>query len=188
VPILGYDERLPSRPRRVVVAGTSGSGKTTMAGRIAAVLDVPCVEIDSLHHGEGWTPRPTFVVDVEAFSAGPAWVIEWQYDQVRPLLAERADLVVWLDLPRHVVMRQVVRRTVRRRVRREVLWNGNVEAPLRTVFTDPEHIIRWAWRTHHESEQRISALLAAEPDRPVVRLGSRREADQWLAGPLTAAR
>jgi adenylate kinase family enzyme len=115
-------------------------------------------------------------------------VIEWQYDQVRPLLAERADLVVWLDLPRHVVMRQVVRRTVRRRVRREVLWNGNVEAPLRTVFTDPEHIIRWAWRTHHESEQRISALLAAEPDRPVVRFRSRREADQWLAGPLTAAR
>jgi hypothetical protein len=58
-------------------------------------------------------------------------VTEWQYSLVRGILAERADLLIWLDLTRGVVMWQVVRRTLRRRLRREVLWNGNIEPPLR---------------------------------------------------------
>ncbi len=138
----------------MLVAGTSGTGKTTLAARVADVLDVPHVEIDALFHGPGWTPRPTFVAEVAEFSAGPAQVTEWQYGQVRPLLAARADLLVWLDLPRAVVMRQVVRRTVVRRVHRQRLWHDNVEPPLRTLLTDPEHIARWAWSTHSEGPGR----------------------------------
>lgn len=61
-------------------------------------------------------------------------VTEWQYGVVRDQLADRADLVVWLDLPRRSVMRQVVTRTVRRRFRREVLWNGNIEPPLHRIL------------------------------------------------------
>jgi hypothetical protein len=75
-------------------------------------------------------------------------VTEWQYDAVRALLA-RADVLVWLDLSRATVMRQVGRRTFRRRLRRQVLWNGNVvELPLWTVFTDSEHIV------HHARQER----------------------------------
>lgn len=107
---------------------------------------------------------------------------EWQYGEVRALLAERADLMVWLDLPRATVMRQVVSRTLRRRLRREVLWNGNVEPPLRTFFTGDEHIVRWAWTTHHKSAQRIAGLVRERPELVIVRLRSRREARQWLDG------
>ena len=45
---------------------------------------------------------------------------------------QRADTVVWLDLPRRIVMRQVVSRTFRRSILREELWNGNRE-PLRNL-------------------------------------------------------
>jgi adenylate kinase family enzyme len=166
----------------VLVAGTSGSGKTTVAARIAAVLQLPHVEIDALFHGPDWTPRPSFVEDVHRFSAGPAWVTEWQYTAVRAHLAERADLLVWLDLPRAVVMRQLVRRTALRRLRRERLWNGNVEAPLWTVFTDRQHILRWAWNTHGKTAPRVRDLLRARPDLPVVRLRSRTEIARWLNG------
>lgn len=184
MPLLGATDPLPHRPDRVVVAGTSGSGKTTLAARIAEALAAPHVEIDALFHGPGWTPRATFLEDVHRFTAGPTWVTEWQYGDARAHLAARADLMVWLDLPRATVMRQVVRRTVQRRLRHERLWNGNVEPPLRTFFTDPEHIVRWAWSTHRQSALRVSALLDARPERPVVRLRSHEEARQWLHGPL----
>ena len=59
-------------PRRVLVGGVTGAGKTTLARRIAEILDVPHTELDGLYHGAGWVPRPTFVGDVEAFTAGPA--------------------------------------------------------------------------------------------------------------------
>ena len=182
--LLRVDDPLPARPSRVVVAGTSGSGKTTLSARIGQLLGVEHVEIDALFHGEGWTPRPTFLADVEEFTARPAWVTEWQYTVVRDLLADRCDLMVWLDPPHATVMRQVTARTLRRRVRREVLWNGNLEPPLRAFLTDRDHVVRWAWRTRFATAERLATLRVRLPDLPVVRLRSRAEADRWLAGPL----
>ena len=172
---------LPSRPRRVLVAGASGAGKTTLARRIGAALDLPHTEIDGLHHGAGWVKRPEFEADVDAFTARDRWVTEWQYDSVRPLLAERADLLVWLDLPFPIVLARVVRRTVRRRVRREELWNGNYEAPLHTFFTDPEHVVRWSIRCRASYRERVPALGAEHPHLTVVRLRGGRDVDRWLS-------
>jgi adenylate kinase family enzyme len=178
---------LPGRPTRLLVAGTSGSGKTTVARLVSTSLGVPHTEIDGLFHGPGWTPRPGFDADVRQLAALPSWVTEWQYDSARPVLAARADLLVWLDLPWPTTMRQVTLRTVRRRLRREVLWHGNLESSLWTFLTDREHIVRWAWATRRVTAPRVAALLEQRPDLPVVRLTSRREVQDWLAGPLAAS-
>lgn len=187
MPPLGPDDPLPWRPRRVLVAGTSGSGKTTTAELVARCLGTEHVELDALHHGPGWTPRPDFDAAVERFTARPCWVTEWQYPSVRPLLLDRADTLVWLDLPRRVVMRQVVVRTVRRRLRREVLWGTNVEAPLRTIATDRDHIVRWAWRTHPGERTRVAEQTRDRPGLAVVRLSARAQVARWLDGPLRAS-
>jgi adenylate kinase family enzyme len=187
VPLLGCDDPLPRRPARVLVAGTSGAGKTTLARRVAGVLQLPCVELDALFHGPGWTPRPDFAAEVQRFTATATWVTEWQYDAVRSLLAERADLLVWLDLPRAVVVRRVVLRTLVRRLRRQQLWNGNVEPPLRTFLTDPEHIVRESWTSHPAGAARVVALAQQRPELDLVRLSSRSEVERWVSGPLQDA-
>jgi adenylate kinase family enzyme len=185
--MLGPVDPLAGRPSRVLVAGTSGAGKTTTAARIADILGIPHVEIDALFHGSDWTPRPSFVGDVRAFSAGPVWVTEWQYRAVRAHLADRADLLVWLDLSRSLVMRQVIRRTLVRRLRRQELWNGNREPALSTILTDREHIVRWAWNTHHKTHARVAHVMRQRPDLCVVRLRNRKEVSRWLSGPLQAS-
>jgi hypothetical protein len=103
------------------------------------------------------------------------------------MLLARCNLVVYLLLPRALVMARVVRRTIRRASRREVLWNGNIEPPLRTLFTDPDHIIRWAWRTHGRGPARVSDISAGFPHLPIVVLRSAREVEEWKRGPLTGA-
>jgi adenylate kinase family enzyme len=178
---------LPDRPSRVLVGGTSGSGKSRLAREIAARAGLPYTEIDALHHGPGWTPRPRFLTDVAALSSQSHWVTEYQYAQARPILLARCDLLVYLLLPRAVVMSRVVRRTVRRSLRHEVLWNGNVEPPLHTTLTDRDHIIRWAWRTHRQGPAHLNELLTRRPDVPVVALRSASVVDQWTAGPLADA-
>jgi adenylate kinase family enzyme len=148
---------------------------------------LPHAELDAFHHGPGWTVRPEFEADVRRVTGGPTWATEWQYTAVRELLLDRADVLVWLDLPRRVVMSRVVRRTLRRRIRREVLWNGNTEPPLRTFLTDRDHIVRWAWRTHPRTRDRVLAALAGRPELPVVRLRSHAEVVGWLAEPLRSS-
>lgn len=154
---------------------------------LSQALNVPHVEIDALFHGPGWTPRESFAVEVEAFSSRPTWVTEWQYHDARRVLSERADLLVWLDLSRATVMRQVVMRTIRRRLHRQVLWNGNMEPPLWTILTDREHIVRWAWTTHHKSAERIALLGRQRPELDIVRLRSWSEARRWLDGAVRDA-
>ena len=186
--MLSFDGALPHRPRRVIVAGVSGTGKTTLAARIAVITGGPHTEIDGLFHGPNWVPQPEFADDVRAFIAADAWTTEWQYSSAREVLAERADLLVWLDLPfLRVTLPRVIRRTVRRRVRREELWNGNVEPPFHTLLTDREHIVRWAISTRRKYTERVPVLEHQHPQLVVVRLRSQREVESWVTGALAHA-
>jgi len=184
---IAYDSAVPTDPdlptacpRRVLVAGLSGSGKTTLAARLAEVLEVPHVELDSLHHGPGWVPQPTFLDDVRELASREAWVTEWQYAAARPLLAGRADTLVWLDLPFRVSLTRVVRRTLRRRIRHEVLWNGNVEPPLHTFFTDREHVVRYSVATRHKYATLVPTALETHPLLTGVHLRSGTEVAAWV--------
>lgn len=182
--VLGPEDALPHTTARILVTGASGAGKSTLRQTIGAALHLPTVEIDSLYHGPNWTPRPSFAAEVEQFAAGPRWVIEWQYSQVRALLLDRADTLIWLDHNRWTVTHRVVHRTLRRRVRRIELWNGNYEPPLRTIFTDRDHIIRWSWRTHH-TRRREALDVANQTAGPlVVRLTGQSQVQTWIRGPL----
>lgn len=174
------DDPLTGIPRRIAVAGVVGSGKTTLCDRLAELLGYPRVEIDSLQHGPGWTRRESFSADVERFTAGPQWVIELQYREVRPLIAERADTLLWLDYPASVQMSRLVRRTLARGLFRTELWNGNREPPLYTFFTDEDHILRWGWRTRNKLKPVIPALEDRFPDLTTVRLEHPMETRRWL--------
>jgi hypothetical protein len=62
------------------------------------------------------------------------------------------------------------------------LYNGNVEPPLRTVLTDPEHIFRLAWSSHEHKRDNVRRLHDRRPDLTIVRLRIRAEVNRWLAG------
>ena len=181
--LLGPADPLPCSPRRILVTGCSGAGKTTLGRALAARSGIPYTDLDGLYHGPDWVPRPSFAADVAALAARSEWITEFGYGKARPQLLPRAELLIWLDLPRWRVMTQIVPRTVRRRVGRVELWNGNVEPPFRTLFTDEDHILRWAWRTHGKWAVRVGQVRQTRPELPVVRLASRREVDAWLRGP-----
>ncbi len=169
------------------VVGNAGAGKSVLAGRMAEALDVPHVELDAIHHLPGWKPidPDEFIARISAIASTDGWVIDGNYRTVvvdGPVW-QHADTVVWLDLPRRTVMRQVVTRTLRRVIRREKLWNGNRE-PLSNLWAwDPyKSIIRWAWTQHEKYRERFGSAMASSAYANIdfVRLRSRGEADRWL--------
>ena len=175
----------------MVIVGNSGSGKTTLADQAAQRLGVPHVELDAHFHQAGWTPLPAqefadsvrSALDV-ADAASSGWVVCGNYPSVRTQIWARADTIVWLDLPRPVVMWRVTSRSFGRVVRRAELWNGNQES-LRSMLTlnDPERsILRWAWDGVHRYRQQYLPAMASTTwaDLRWYRLHSPGEVAAWL--------
>jgi len=75
-------------PLRILVVGTSSTGKTTFAARLSALLGVPRIELDELFWSPGWTPKPPqeFVRLVEQATGQPSWIVDGNYRAVREQL------------------------------------------------------------------------------------------------------
>jgi shikimate kinase len=165
--------------RYVIVASASGCGKTTVGRALAARLDAPFVELDALVHGPGWieTGDDELRRQLEPVLAGPAWVVDGSYSsKLGTLVLDRADTVVWLDLPIRVWLPRLVWRTTRRIVRREELWNGNRES-LRGALWGRKSLFAWAFRAHFRRRRSYPRTLA---DYDVVRLRTPEEVRSWL--------
>lgn len=168
-------------PSRIAVVGGSGSGKTTVARRLADVNDLSYVELDELHWGPNWTAYPTdeFRARVEAAISGDAWVVDGNYTgKLGDLVLERADLVVWLDLPLRVTLPRLWRRTRRRMREQTDLWGGNRET-WRDVLFSRDSLFVYALRTHRGKRRRYEQRLTQYE---IVRLRSASEIEIWLAG------
>lgn len=149
-------------PRRIVVVGTTGSGKTTLAKTLAAALGIRRVELDGLYHGPNWTPAEPDVFRERIASAtdGDGWVADGNYRAyTNDILWERADTLIWLDYPIALVLARLFRRIMRRGLRQEELWNGNRER-LSTHFFSRESLFLWALRTHWRHRREWPAVLA----------------------------
>lgn len=178
--LYGADYVLSEQALRIAVAGVSGTGKSTMCRKLAAARGLSYTELDSLFHAENWGRRESFESDVDAILAGESWVTEFQYAYAKPHIADRAHVLVWLDLPVRVAMSQMVKRTWLRWWRREELWNGNREpGPLMWLQPRDENILWWAWKSRNSLRSLDVELEAV--DVVLVRLRSRAEVERWSA-------
>jgi adenylate kinase family enzyme len=175
---------------RIAVVGTSGSGKSTLAKRLALALNIPFIELDAINWQAGWRDLNThdpkeFHRRVVAALSGDGWVSDGNYGAVvGPSVLDRATHLVWLDYERPLIMRRVIWRSLVRAIDRKELWpgTGNRERFVQW-FTDRDHPIRWAWRTHARRRKQYEAL-AADPQcahLKILRLRHPREAKDIVA-------
>ncbi len=166
--------------RKVAILSTaSGNGKTTVGRAAAERLGVPFHELDALHHGPNWTEATPdeLRAKVEPIVASDAWVIDGAYrGKIGDLVLEKADLVVWLDLPLSVWLPRLLRRTARRVVTREELWNGNREE-LRYALHPRHSVVVYALRGYRKRRRRYASELARFP---LLRLRTTAEVEQFL--------
>ncbi|WP_374711380.1 adenylate kinase [Symbiobacterium terraclitae] len=186
---------MPESPRpigrRIVVVGTTGSGKTTLARQLAQRLGCPHVEADVLFWGPHWTKTPVdeFRTQVDRATAGDCWTFDGNYSKVRDITWGRADTLVWLDYPLPLVLWRLLRRTIRRSLNLEQLWNGNRETLWHHLFTR-DSLFLWALQTHGRY-RREYPLLLQRPEYAhlaVIRLRSPGATAAWLASLKTRPR
>ena len=131
-----------SLSRRIAVFG--GGGKTTLAGAIAKKLGVPHIELDAIHHLPNWVERPydefARIVEQRIDNSPGGWVIDGNYQRIRPLILGRADTVIVNQLPFPGMFWRILKRSIRRARTGQPMWNGNRET-WRMTFASKDSIL-----------------------------------------------
>jgi hypothetical protein len=110
------------------------------------------------------------------------------YSSVRDIVWGRVSHVVWLDLPRSVVMRQVIARSLVRAVWPADVFPGCRENLQRMLIKD--HPIRFAWDRFEANRTKYAALFADPAYAHITRIRcrSRRDANAALDALIREAR
>lgn len=147
-------------PRRIAVAGTSASGKSTLGRRLSELSGIPYIELDALHWLPNWTPSPAeeFREKVRAALDRDAWIVDGNYGSVRNITWANAEHLIWLDYALPRILWRLTRRTLQRTLKKEVLWGTNREE-LRMHFLSKESLYLWVLQSHPRHRRTYPELL-----------------------------
>ena len=165
--------------QRILVMGSSGSGKSTFGRRLSAITGIPMVSLDALYWKPGWVDSDHTEFDARVTDAAhqPRWIIDGNYTSIGAgeLRRSTADAVFWFDLPRRTCMTGILARiaTSYGRVRPEM-------APGCPERIDLE-FIRYVWAFRRVQRPKLLEYFEGlRPDQVFVTFTERTQADQYL--------
>ncbi len=174
--------------KKIVVIGASGAGKSAVAKRLSEILGLSYICSDAIFWAPNWTQAPPKQRDLayDHATLADAWAIDGNVGGLNKpkdrMIVDRADTIVWLDLPRWQVFTQVLGRTIRRAWTQEPMWHNNRENWRRSFFSR-ESILLWSMQTFAKRRMQYDALFT-DPNYAHlirIRLTTRRQVDAWLA-------
>jgi adenylate kinase family enzyme len=172
--------------RRVAIVGTTSSGKSTLAQKLAEKIGADFIELDALHWEPGWKEAESEVLRarVQAATCSSAWVVAGNYSEVRNIIWAKAEAIIWLDYSLPLIFWRLFTRTIRRAITQEELWNGNRETFWGHLkLWSKESLFYWLFKSYWRRKREYPALFS-EPQNAhltVLHFKSPREADEWLS-------
>jgi len=164
--------------QRILIVGSGGAGKSTLARRLSEILDIEVIHLDSLFWKPGWieSDPAEWQKTLEWVMSRDSWIIDGNYSRTLPKRLEACDTVVFLDLPRIVCLWRALKRVVRHYGRtRPDMPEGCPER------FDLE-FLRWIWNFPGATRQEVLALLDSHRgNRTVFHLRTRQDIANFLA-------
>lgn len=171
-------EVAPVRAQRILLIGSGGAGKSTLARELAARLALPLIHLDRHYWHPGWQPTSAaeWEAEVDRLIAEPRWVMDGNYGGTMERRMRRADAVILLDLPRWLCLWRVLRRQIR------FLGRTRPELPAACPERLNLEFVSWIWTYPQRKRGPILRMLAELPaETSVVILRSAHDVRQLVA-------
>ena len=164
---------------KLVLSGSTGSDYRTVL-RFVSTKHPESSALLAKASGKGHLGGSPIPKGSAKYRALEAWIADGNYAAAREVLWQRAELVIFLDLPRWRVVTQLAARTLGRVVRGTTLWNGNREHWRGAFRLDPsENVLAWSWMRYGPDRDEFHAA-AADPRWSHVRFVRARSTEEAL--------
>ncbi|MBJ7449456.1 MAG: AAA family ATPase [Parachlamydiales bacterium] len=167
---------------RVLIVGTSASGKTTLGRKLSKKLDIPYTDLDDLFWLDNWVERDRqdFLSRAQIITNQRSWIMTGNYSRIIKDIYSKLDLLIWLDYPLYIMLWRGLKRSLQRAIFKTPCCNNNQESFLR-LFSS-KSIIWWILTSHKRRTKTYQKLLETNPfhNMRIVRLKSQKETDEWL--------
>jgi len=169
--------KMMKNAKRVMIVGQTGSGKSTLARTMGTILNLPVVHIDLIHWTSGWVERSGPEKDIlcAQVHARKTWIFEGGRSPTWPERLQRADVLIWIDLPLSLRAWRIFWRTLRnRKVSPPDLPEG---CPDRFTW----QYTKWIWCSRHTQQKMMQRLYDGAPvEKQKYRLATRGEVSAFV--------
>ena len=97
---------------KILILGGPGSGKTTLANKLAKIFGLPIINLDNINYKKGWIQRDKKERDriIRKKMNNDEWIMEGIYKTTLQERAENADLIIFLEYPTYYLLFRVIKR------------------------------------------------------------------------------
>ena len=162
--------------KRVIGIGCGGAGKSTFSRNLSDKLDIPVYHLDKLFWNRGWisTPQDEFDNKIQELANRDKWIIDGNYIRTFDMRAERADTIIFINMPTYVCFYRVIKRRVMYKDKsRPDMAEGCPEGIDFEFF-------KWVLTYNKKIRPRILEKLKKYNDKTVIILNSEKEVKDFI--------
>ena len=163
--------------QRVLVIGSGGSGKSTVAAQLGELLNLEVHHLDKSYWRAGWAEpgREEWIKTVTELIDKDSWIIDGNYSGTLELRLPKCDTIVFLDLPRVICLWRILKRFFRYREGTRPDMAEGCRENLSLEF------VNWVWNYPRRSRPKVIKRLQEHAvGKEIIWLRSRSDVNKFL--------
>lgn len=166
---------------RIMVMGVSaGVGKSTFARMLANSLNIPVYHLDTLYWKPDWVEASLeeFSASQEEIVALDQWIIEGNYRHTYEIRAQKADTIIYLEMPLLVCLYRVFKRWILNIGKTRADMGEGCKEKLDYTF------LKFICTTYYPRKKKMKVLLqtfkGTDSQKNIISLTSKKEIQSYI--------
>jgi adenylate kinase family enzyme len=163
--------------KRILIIGSGGAGKSTLAPRLGKKMGIEVVHLDQLFWNPGWVPtaKDEWREIVGQALEKDSWIMDGNFGGTLEMRIQACDTIIFLDMPRYICLYRIVKRWV--------MYNRDTRPDMAEGCEErfDWEFFMWVWNYPKRSKPEKELVMERYGDeKTIIRLRSNREIEDFL--------
>mgnify|MGYP000491858470 CR=1 FL=1 len=118
------------KPKRIHIVGIYGTGKSTLAKKIGKILGNKIYDLDEIKYKRKYDKSRTVkerLKIIKEISNKKTWITEGTWLDYALPLYKKADLIIFLEIPKRTIYKRILTRYIKRRLSKKRYLKDNLK-------------------------------------------------------------